>query len=249
MRFLIPAATAALLAAPAGATDLQAMTEADRAAFGAEVRAYLIENPEVLLEVMQVLREREAAAEEAQDQQLLAANAEELFNDGISWVGGNPDGDITIVEFLDYRCGYCRKAHDEVAKLLAADGNIRWVVKEFPILGPDSDRSAQLAIATLRKLGGDAYGRLHDVLMTFEGPVNEKTLPIIAKRAGIDLGAVLDEMGSKAVQDHIKRIHAQARALRMTGTPAFVIGGTIVRGYVPADSLEIIVAEEREKAG
>ena len=156
------------------------------AAFRDEVRAYLMDNPEVLLEAMQVLRDRESQAEAQADEQLLSRHSAEIFEDGVSYVGGNPDGDVTIVEFLDYRCGYCRKAHTEVAKLLAADGNIRWVVKEFPILGADSDAAAKMAVATLIHYGPDAYATLHDTLMTFKGPVNPATMPKIAQEAGID---------------------------------------------------------------
>ena len=247
MRFLATAALLTAMATPAAAVDLNALSPAERDAFRAEVRAFLIENPEVLLEAMEVLRGREAEAEAAKDRHLLSVYAEEIFNDGISWVGGNPDGDITIVEFLDYRCGYCRRAHDDVAKLLDSDGQIRWVVKELPILGPDSDTSSKLAVATLRQLGNEAYGRLHDVLMTFEGPVNEKTLPIVAKRAGIDLADVQDEMESDGVADHIARVRQLAGALEISGTPSFVIGNTFVRGYVPLQNMQAIIADLREK--
>ena len=249
MRFL-PAATLALaLSTPVLAFDPAAMSETERAAFRAEVRAYLLENPEVLIEAMDVLRARDAEAEAAQDAQVLAQVGDRLENDGISWVGGNPDGDITVVEFLDYRCGYCRRAHDEVKALLAEDGNIRWVVKEFPILGPDSEQSSRLAIATLQVLGDEAYGRLHDVLMTFEGPVNDQTLPIIAKRAEIDLAAVQDRMTAAEVSDHIAEVRTQAQMLGLSGTPSFTIGSTILRGYLPKDGMMEIVAGERDKRG
>ncbi|MEM7439331.1 MAG: DsbA family protein [Pseudomonadota bacterium] len=245
MKILKTAALIAALAAPATAQD---MTAAEREAFRAEVRAYLLENPEVLIEAMDILRGREAEADARADTELLASLAETVYNDGVSWVGGNPDGDITIVEFLDYRCGYCRRAHSDVQALLAEDGNIRWVVKEFPILGEASDASAKFALATLKVLGDDAYGRLHDVLMTFEGPVTDATLPLIAKRAEIDLDAVLPEMESDAVADHIDSVRLLAQQLRVTGTPAFVIGGSMVRGYVPKDAMSQIVAEERDKS-
>lgn len=249
MNRILPAALAAtlLFGAPASAGDLTAMTDEERAAFRDEVRAYLLENPEVILEAMDVLRAREEQAAEAADKRLLEKYGEQIFNDGISWVGGNPEGDVTIVEFLDYRCGYCRRAHPEVKALLEKDGNIRWVVKEFPILGPDSEMSSRMAIATLRKLGPEAYGRLHDVLMTFEGPVNDQTLPLIAKRAEIDLAAIRAEMDSEAVTDHIGRMHGLARALKINGTPSFVIGDTFVRGYVPEENMAAIVADVRKR--
>ena len=105
-----------MAATSAQALDLNAMNDAEKAEFGAQVREYLLENPEVILEAINILEERNAVAEAAADKELVAANADELFDDGFSWVGGNPDGDITLVEFMDYRCGYCRRAVPEVAQ-------------------------------------------------------------------------------------------------------------------------------------
>ncbi|MEM1005944.1 MAG: thioredoxin domain-containing protein, partial [Pseudomonadota bacterium] len=137
-----------LITGPAQALDLNAMSEDEKAQFGAQVRDYLLENPGVIVEAITLLEQQQAVAEAQADKELVAANAEELFNDGYSWVGGNPDGDITLVEFLDYRCGYCRRAVPEVASLLAEDGNIRLVIKEFPILGDASVQSSRFAVAT-----------------------------------------------------------------------------------------------------
>ena len=114
-----------VLALPVAALDLQSMTDEERAIFREEVRAYLMENPEVIMEAVAVLEEREAAAQAQADLSLVSDNASAIFDDGYSRVGGNPDGDITLVEFLDYRCGFCKRAHGEIAKLLEADGNIR----------------------------------------------------------------------------------------------------------------------------
>ena len=196
-----------------------------------------------------MLRDREAQQEANRDEQLLSQLSPEIFNDGVSFVGGNPDGDITIVEFLDYRCGYCRRAHADMAKLLKADGNVRWVVKEFPILGPDSDLAAKLAVATLQHYGSDAYYRLHNVLMEYKGPVNDATLGRIAANAGIDVGPILARINSAAVSDHIGRMHALGQQLGVTGTPAFVIEDTILRGYLPLADMQNIVAEIRANAG
>ena len=118
------------------------------------MQAYLLENPEVLVEAMDVLNARQAAADAQNDATLVKTNADAIFNDPASWVGGNPEGDITLVEFTDYRCGYCRKAYDEVAELVKSDGNIRFIVKEFPILG-----EASLTSAALRHRGAADRGR------------------------------------------------------------------------------------------
>ena len=117
------------LALPANALDLSSMTTEERALFRAEVRAYLMDNPQVIMDAVEVLQQREAQQQVQADINLVSDNAQDIFDDGYSWVGGNPEGDITLVEFLDYRCGDCKRAHGEVSKLLKSDGNIRLIVK------------------------------------------------------------------------------------------------------------------------
>ena len=163
-RLLAPL-TALLLASGAQAADLENMTDADRAAFGAQVRAYLLENPEVIMEAVQVLEERQANEQAQGDVALVANNAAAIFADGYSWVGGNPEGDITVVEFLDYRCSFCRRAHPEVLDLVQGDGNIRYIVKEFPILGENSVLSSRFALAVRAVAGDEAYAEANASLM------------------------------------------------------------------------------------
>ncbi len=149
------AATALItaLSTPAFAFDITAMTEDERAMFRAEVRSYLLDNPEVIMEAVAALEAKQAAAQADAEKNMVAANAKMLFDDGYSWVGGNPDGDITVIEFSDYRCGYCRKAMKEVEELVESDGNIRFILKEFPILGEASLVSSRFAIAALTVAG------------------------------------------------------------------------------------------------
>jgi protein-disulfide isomerase len=237
MRLLPALLTAATLcAAPALSQGLEAMTEAERAAFRAEVKAYLLDNPEVLVEAMNVLQDRQDMAEAARDAEMLQTHAEAIFEDPASFVGGNPDGDITVVEFLDYRCSYCRKANAEVAELVASDGNIRFVVKEFPILGADSVASSRFAIAVLQ---------LHGALMTLRGSPDAETLARMAGELGLDPQPILDHMASDEVTAVIEANHALGDALAISGTPTFVIDGTMLRGYVPLDGMRQIVADER----
>lgn len=246
-RRLIPALAASLaLAAPALATDLSQMTEAERAAFGQEVRAYLLENPEVLVEVMTVLQTRQQQAETANDQQLVQSHAADIFDDPNSWVGGNPEGDITVVEFTDYRCGYCRKAYDEVSELVESDGNIRFVVKEFPILGEDSVTSARFAIAVRQTAGDEAYQKAHDALITLRGDPTPENLGKLAEQLGLDRDAILGRMNSDEVTAVIAANHALGDALQISGTPTFVIDGTMLRGYVPLDGMRQIVDQQRK---
>lgn len=235
----------ALMGTAAHAEGAAAMTEAERAAFRAEVRAYLLENPEVLIEAMDVLQSREAETAAARDVQMLADNKEALLNDPASWVGGNPQGDITIVEFTDYRCGYCRKAFAEVEELVKSDGNIRFVLKEFPILGEDSVISSRFAIAVRQLHGDEAYKKAHDALITLRGTPDAATLGALAVDLGLEAGPIIARMNADEVTAVIAANHAMADKLQISGTPTFVLGDQLLRGYVPLDAMRQLVAEER----
>lgn len=250
-RAALPAAATALalLAAPVQAFDLSEMSDAERTAFGEQVRAYLLENPEVIIEAVNVLEQRQAEAAVQEDGALVKANLAELENDGYSWVGGNPEGDITLVEFMDYRCGYCRKAAPEVAKLLKSDGNIRFVIKELPILGDASVAASRFAIATKQVAGGEAYKQVHDALIEFGGTPDEKSLRRIAEGLDLDADAILAQMDGSEVSQELEQTRALAQRMKISGTPAFVLGGEVLRGYLPADQLEAIADEVRSQQG
>jgi protein-disulfide isomerase len=224
---------------------LAEMTPAERAQFRAEVRAFLLEEPEVLIEAMDVLRSQEEQNAAQRDLQMLRDNADLIYRDPNSWAGGNLDADLTIVEFVDYRCGYCRKAHDEVAALVKTDGNIRLVLKEFPILGEQSLLSSQFAIAVRQLHGDDAYKAAHDALIVLRGDANAETLGRLAADLGHDPAPILARMKSPEVQAVIDTNHALGTMMEINGTPTFVIDETMVRGYVPLDGMRQIVAGQR----
>ena len=245
-RLIAASLVLALSCAVPARADLTDMTPAERESFRAEVKAYLLENPEVLIEAMDVLTARQAELEAQNDAALLQMHAAEIFNDPASWVGGNPEGDITVVEFTDYRCGYCRKAYDEVAELVKSDGNIRFVVKEYPILGEESLISARFAIA-VRQVGGDAlYEKAHDALIRMRGDPTPDTLGKLARDLGLDPASILTRMDSEEVAAVIAANRALGEQLQINGTPTFVINDTMVRGYVPLDGMREIVKAQRE---
>ncbi|MBM1688462.1 DsbA family protein [Sulfitobacter geojensis] len=244
LRFAAPIVAAAL-ALPATAMDLTELTNAERAQFRAEVRAYLMENPEVIMEAVDALRAKEANAQAQADVDLVSVNADAIFDDGYSWVGGNPDGDITLVEFLDYRCGYCKKAHDEVAKLLETDGNIRLIVKEFPILGDQSVLASRFAVAVKQVAGGDSYKAMNDALMAFRGDVTLASLRRMASTFGLDMDAIEAVMDSDAVTQEIAETRALAQRLQITGTPTFVMKDELLRGYLPYEQMQALLDEKR----
>jgi protein-disulfide isomerase len=239
------AATLAAAAGPAAAFDPAAMSAEDRAAFDAAVRDYLLRNPEVLLEAIDILNARQAAAQAEADARLVAANAGALYDDGFSWVGGNPEGDVTLVEFIDYRCGVCRRANPDVWSLVEGDGNIRIVVKEFPILGPESELSSRFAIATLQLAGPDAYERAYRGLIELRASVNPASLTRLGEALGLDTPAILARMQAPEVTRVIEETRALALRLQITGTPTFVFGDRMVRGLVPLADMQRLVAEVR----
>lgn len=233
------------VALPAMALDLTKMSDDERAIFRDEVRTYLMENPEVIMEAVAVLEERQQQAQVQADQSLVTDNADQIFDDGFSFVGGNPEGDITLVEFLDYRCGYCKRAHGEVAKLLETDGNIRLIVKEFPILGEQSLLASRFAIATKQVAGPDAYKGIADALMTLDGEINMRNLRRLASTFGLDAAAIEASMDSPEVTQEIAATRALAQRLQITGTPTFVLQDELLRGYLPYDQMQMLVGEKR----
>ncbi len=248
LKHLFAIALTFALALPAAATDLDDMTDAERDAFRAEVRSYLLDNPEVLMEAFAILEQRQAEAEVERDAMSVAANANALFASAYDVVLGNPEGDITVVEFMDYRCGFCRRAHPEVLDLLEFDGNIRLVVKEFPILGEQSLQASRFAIATRIALGDEAYFEIFDAMMEMRGDVSQPALMALAEDEGLDSAAIVASLDDPLVMQTIEYNHALAQRLQISGTPTFVFGDQMVRGYVPLDDMLQIVAMLREDA-
>lgn len=247
MRLTLSAfALGAILATPALAFSFEEMTGAERDALRQEVRSYLLENPEVLIEAMQVLEEREAESRAEADKTLVSVNAAALFENPDDWVGGNPDGDVSMVEFFDYRCGYCKRAHPEVTALLEADGNVRLIRKELPVLGEQSILGARFAIAVRTVAGDEAYGGVSDALMAMRSDITPDRLMQMATTFGLDADAVMAEMESDATTEVIRNNQLLAMRLQIQGTPAFVIGDTLLRGYVPQDQMQAVVDNVRE---
>lgn len=244
-RFGMAAALTLFLTAPVFALDLANLSEDERAAFRDEVRAYLLDNPEVIMEAIQVLKDRDAEAEVKNDLLLVQDNSAALFSSGHDWVGGNKDGDITIIEFMDYRCGYCKQANAEIAELVKSDGNIRFILKEFPILGEKSELASRFAISVRQIAGDDAYIAAHDALMTMRADVAEQSLEQIAVGLGLDAAAITALMPTAAVTAVINANRALGDIMKISGTPVFVVQKSLLRGYVPLDGMRQIVADER----
>ncbi len=234
---------ALLCAAPL--TGHAEMSPPERETFRAEVRAYLLENPQILSEMILLLEERQKAATVAADAELISRNADRIFDDGYSFVGGNPAGGLTIVEFLDYQCGYCRQAHPEIVDLVSSDGDIRWIVKELPILGPASEIAARAAIATLIVDGPETYAALSAALMRLDGPVTDASLDATLTDVGADPAAIRAAMTGPEVTRRIDATRTLARDLGIQGTPSFVMGDRMLRGYLPLAAMRDFAATVR----
>jgi protein-disulfide isomerase len=248
-RLLALLALLAGLAGPAAATDLTKMSTDERAAFREEVRAYLMENPEVIMEAVQALQDRQAQQQQQNDAALVANNSDAIFNDGISHVAGNPDGDVTLVEFMDYRCTYCRRAFPELQSLVKKDGNIRIIYKEFPILGDESVLASRFAISAQLLNGEAAYDKLHNAMMQMRGNFTTDALVALATELGLDGHAIVAGMTDPRVDQIIGANHALAQTLAISGTPTFVLGDQMIRGYVPLDGMKQLVAQTRDQQG
>lgn len=242
LRRLLPAL---LLTASLPASGWAELTPEEREEFRDEVRAYLLENPEVLNEMVALLDARQRDATVALDRERIAARGDALFDDGFSFVGGNPEGSVTIVEFLDYQCGYCRRAHPDVMNMIAADGDIRWIVKEWPVLGPASEYASRIAIAVHIIAGPDAYAALNDRLLRLDGPVSEASVAAILTDLGVDPAEVLAQMNGEEVTRRIETTRTLASELELQGTPSFVFGDRMLRGFAPIAAMEAMVDDMR----
>lgn len=236
-----------LTTTPAFALDLGAMTDAEKEQFGAAVRSYLMENPEVLIEAMTELEQRRQADEAKNDTAMLSQLSEQIYNDGHSWAGGNPDGDVTVVEFIDYRCGVCRQVFPHVEETVANDGNIKIILKDLPILGQESEMAARFAIAVKQIEGDDAYKKVHDNFYTMRGNVTVEGLKATAEDMGFDADKVITTMNSDAVSDVLRKNAQLADALRISGTPTFIIGEALLRG-VPQTGIGPAIEQARADA-
>ena len=228
------------MATPATA---QAVDTAQRQMIESVVKEYILQNPEIIIQSLQAMKEREEKAAEEAAARALVENRDKLVNDRNSPVGGNPKGDVTVVEFFDYQCGYCKTVQPEVVDLLKADNNVRIVYKEFPILGPASVIAVRAALAS-REQG--KYEAFHNSLMSHRGQMDEPTIMRLAKSVGLDTDRLKKDMEAPAVAEQLGAVRRLAESLRINGTPAFVIGNELVPGAVKLEDMKALVQAARE---
>ena len=231
-------AAAALLALGAPAAPAQPMSDAQRTEIERIIRDYLIKNPEVLQDAIAELEKRQAKLEAEKHKSAIADNAELLLNSPRHVVIGNPKGDVTLVEFFDYNCGYCKRAMVDMMTLMKGDPNLRIVLKEFPVLGPGSKDAANVGAAVrMQDKTGKKYLEFHQKLMGVRGQIDKARAIAAAKEAGLDVARIERDLGGEEVRASIEESMNLAEKLGLTGTPAYVVGSDVVVGAVGAEIL------------
>ncbi len=218
------------------------MSAQEKDALKAGILEVLSENPELLIAALHGLQKRMEQEQEQVRLGTLQKQRKALEQDPNSFVAGNPAGDVTLVEFFDYRCGYCKKARPVVEKLVSEDGNIRLVMKEFPILGPNSETASKAAIAAMAQ---GKYREFHDALMAAKGGLGRAQLLQIAADTGLDRDKLEQDMQKAYITDIIRSNRELAARLDISGTPAFVIGDAIVPGVASLEQMQQLVAQAR----
>jgi protein-disulfide isomerase len=236
---LFATATAVLLAAPLLLpAAAQNISPAQRTEIEAIIKDYLVKNPEVLQEAYGELEKRQAAAEAEKHQSAVKDNAAALFNSKRQVVLGNPQGDVTMVEFFDYNCGYCKRALSDMLEMLKADPKLRVVLKEFPVLGEGSVEAARVAVAArMQDASGRKYLDFHQKLLGNRGSVARAQALAAAKDAGFDMARLEKDMAGEEPKATIEESFKLADALGLSGTPSYVVGPEVVIGAVGLPNL------------
>lgn len=230
--------------APAETNAPPAIDTTQKQAIEQIVREYLLANPEVLRDALIVLGSREKAAAEDQRKERIEALRDELERQPDDPVLGNPEGRVTIVEFFDYQCGYCKAMKPAMQNILASEQDVRVVMKEFPIL---SDISTIAARAALAAQAQGKYAALHDRLMGHRGRLTEDAIFATAKEAGLDIERLKADMQAPSVDAVLQRNRQLADRLEISGTPTFIVGGTLVPGAVNEEGMRKLIADLRAK--
>lgn len=229
-----------LISAPLSA---KTYSDDEKAAIKDVVKEYLMENPEIIRDAIEELERRAAENERKRQQELIAQNRELLVNPEYSHIAGNENGNVTVVEFFDYNCPYCRQSLNDIVKLLDEDKNVKVVLKEFPILGEASKEAALAALAS-RKQG--KYMEFHTALLTAKGRLTPASIEKVAKQVGLDVEKLKADMKSDEIKDHLQKNIDVGVALGINGTPTFIFNDRVVPQVLPFDAMKAVIAKLRE---
>jgi protein-disulfide isomerase len=239
---------ATLLALPsAGAVQAQTFSATQRGEIETIVKDYLMHHPEVMQDVMAELEKRQQAAEADKQHTAISENSTRLFSSPHQVVLGNPQGNVTMVEFFDYNCGYCRRALSDMLDLLKTDGNLKFVLKEFPVLGEGSVEAAHVAVAArMQDATGKKYLEFHQKLLGGRGQADKARALAVAKEVGFDMTRIEKDMSSEEVKKTIEEDMKLADALGLNGTPSYVVGNEVMMGAVGVKTLREKIEAERK---
>jgi protein-disulfide isomerase len=230
----------ATLGAPASTP--KSFSDAQRAEIGQIVRDYLVNHPEVLVDAMNALQAKQDAETKAKADAVIKQNPAEIYNDGYSFVAGNPKAKVTLVEFFDYNCGYCRKAFAKMMTLAKPDSDVKFIFKEYPILSPESEVCSRAAFAAAKQ---GKYLQFHKAMMSHQGRANDEAITEVAKQIGLNLNQLHKDMNDPAVLAHVEQNLKLGNDLGMDGTPSFIVNGQIIDGWSEADVDKAITKGEK----
>lgn len=239
----LAAFTVAVIADNGFADDRNALSDRE---FGERVRQFLMNNPEVIVEVYKVYQDKVNLEQAQLQNQAVIANREQLINDPHAPVAGNPNAPVTLVEFFDYRCGYCKKILGTMMNYVGHDSNVRVVFKEFPILDGESPGPSEFASrAALASLNQDEskYLAYHNALMTARGGLTLQSILAMGEKVGLDPERLKADMNSPAITEMIRRNRELAQKLRISGTPTLVIGNEVLRGAQPRERIQQAIVD------
>jgi len=245
LRRAVPAALAAGLLLGFAAVPASALDDTQRKEFEGVIRDYLLKNPEVIQEAIMELQKRQAEAEAGQRQQALTQLKPLIFDSPRGAVVGNPKGDVTIVEFFDYNCGYCKRALADMVELTKNDPNLKVILKEFPVLGPGSVEAAQVAVG-VRIVAPEKYYDFHKQLLSERGQANKAKALAVAKEVGVDTAALEKALADPEVNATLQESLQIAEALGIDGTPSYITGESVIVGAVGHDQLKSAVDSVRK---
>jgi len=218
-------------------------TQIDEEEIGRIIQEYLMDNPNVIFEAIEAYRAQQEQESQKRAEEKISSNIEYLTR-GEAPFTGNPKADITVIEFFDYNCGYCKRVIPDIQNILKDDDNVRFVFKEMPILGPTSKTAALWALAAHKQ---DKYFDYHVALMDHKGPKNEEQLAKLAKKMGLDVEKMKKDAASSEIKTELNKAMDVARQIGVSGTPAFIVGKTFIPGYVGEEGLKDAIKAEREK--
>src|SRR6266446_5504750 len=246
LRPLLIAVAAIVLAIAAPPARAQSFSDTQRGEIERVVKDYLVAHPEVLQEVLNELEKRQSDADAAKHRDGVKQYSQALFYSPRQVTIGNRQGDVTLVEFFDYNCGYCKRALADMLNLMKEDAKLRVVLKEFPVLGPGSVEAAQVAVAVrMKDPTGKKYLDFHQKLLGGRGAADKARAMAVAKEVGLDMAKIEKDLSSAEVRNTLEENFKLAEAMGMNGTPSYVIGKQVVIGAVGAESLREKISNAR----